>query len=150
MIQVRSLQKVEEEIRTFIELLAELGYPQNYEEFTTRIEEFLQMPDYGIGVALDNNSLVGAVAWSKAMTLVTNKTRMRIEALIVNPNYRNKGVGTSLMHYVEEFAQQFRPVIIELTSGIRRAASGAHDFYVANGYVNKGDAEKIYLRKEIL
>ena len=40
-------------------------------------------------------------------------------------------------------------VIIELTSGLRRANMGAHRFYQSLGYQNTGELEKVYLRKKL-
>ncbi|STX83883.1 acetyltransferase [Legionella donaldsonii] len=48
---------------------------------------------------------------------------------------------------VEEFARKFSPCIIDLTSGLRRAKEGSHDFYKSLGYQNEGHMAKLYLRK---
>jgi len=53
------------------------------------------------------------------------------------------------MNQVEEFAQQISPCIIDLTSGLRRAKDGSHDFYKSLGFNNEGYMSKLYLRKEI-
>lgn len=52
-----------------------------------------------------------------------------------------------LMLFVEAFAEQFSPVIIDLTSGARRAADGSHEFYKNLGYANEGPKAKLYFRK---
>lgn len=130
-------------------LLAQLGYPQDLELFKERLECFVKLPGYGVAIASENEIIVGLVAWSKSMCLVNNKTRVRIEALVVDSEHRQKGVGEKLMNFVEDFAMQFSPCIIELTSGAKRRADGSHDFYDKIGYKNVGDAEKIYLRKEV-
>ena len=54
------------------------------------------------------------------------------------------------MEFVEEIARSFCPVIIDLTSGLRRAKDGTHGFYKKLGYNNEGSMAKLYLRKEIL
>jgi len=51
------------------------------------------------------------------------------------------------MLFVEAFAEQFSPVIIDLTSGARRAADGSHEFYKNLGYANEGPKAKLYFRK---
>lgn len=40
-------------------------------------------------------------------------------------------------------------IIIDLTSGIRRANEGTHQFYNNLGYKNDGYMAKLYLRKEL-
>ncbi len=149
MVQVNALNLSKDSIQELISLFEQLGYPQHVREFEIRLEEFLQNPGYGIALAYENNKAIGMVAWTKSMTLVTNKTRLRIEGLVVDLDHRNKGVGKQLMYYVEDFARQFSPCIIELTSGARRAVDGSHDFYNAIGYKNSGDTEKLYFRKEV-
>lgn len=53
------------------------------------------------------------------------------------------------MQFVENYARQFSPAIIDLTSGLRRASEGTHEFYKKLGYKNEGLMAKLYLRKEI-
>ena len=89
------------------------------------------------------------ISWSKSHLFVQGKVRFHIECLIVDRNYRNKGVGKKLMLFVEEVAKISRPAIIDLTSGVRRAKDGSHDFYKALGYNNEGHMAKLYLRKEV-
>ncbi|HHY0700115.1 TPA: GNAT family N-acetyltransferase, partial [Legionella anisa] len=78
---------------------------------------------------------------------VSETTRFHIEGLVVDQGYRNQGIGKKLMITVEEFARQFSPCIIDLTSGLRRAKEGSHDFYKSLGYQNEGHMAKLYLRK---
>jgi len=52
------------------------------------------------------------------------------------------------MEFVEEVARKNAPAIVDLTSGIRRAKDGAHQFYNGLGYKNEGPMAKEYLRKE--
>lgn len=49
---------------------------------------------------------------------------------------------------MEQVAQNYSPVIVDLTSGMRRAQDGTHVFYRKLGYCNDGVSEKLYLRKE--
>ena len=53
------------------------------------------------------------------------------------------------MKFVEDIAQQDSPAIIDLTSGLRRAQDGTHEFYKRIGYQNEGPMAKLYLRKEL-
>lgn len=130
-------------------LFKQLGYPTEQSTLQKQIDLFLNQEGYGIVVAEIDQRIVGIVAWSKSIPLVVPKTRFHIEALIVDNAYRKKGVGKKLMQHVEEVAQQYKPCIIDLTSGLRRQAEGTHDFYRALGYDNQGYMAKVYLRKEI-
>ncbi len=53
------------------------------------------------------------------------------------------------MQFVEDYARILGPAIIDLTSGLRRLASGSHHFYDKLGYKNEGLMAKLYLRKEV-
>ena len=75
--------------------------------------------------------------------------RFHIESLVVNEKYRGCGIGKKLMLFVEDIARKFSPAIIDLTSGLRRAKDGSHEFYKALGYNNEGHMAKLYLRKEV-
>jgi len=80
-------------------------------------------------------------------SFVSDATRIHVEGLVVDEQYRGQGIGKKLMLFVEAFAEQFSPVIIDLTSGARRAADGSHEFYKNLGYANEGPKAKLYFRK---
>ncbi|HHF7373672.1 TPA: GNAT family N-acetyltransferase [Legionella bozemanae] len=102
---------------------------------------------YGVLLAEIAGKVVGWIAWSKSYLFVSETTRFHIEGLVVDQGYRNQGIGKKLMITVEEFARKFSPCIIDLTSGLRRAKEGSHDFYKSLGYQNEGHMAKLYLRK---
>jgi GNAT superfamily N-acetyltransferase len=62
--------------------------------------------------------------------------------------YRSRGIGKKLITVVEELAEKEAPAIVDLTSGLRRAGDGTHDFYKRCGSQNNGPMAKLYLRKE--
>ena len=105
--------------------------------------------DYGVAVAEKANEIIGLVAWSKTTLLVSQKTRIHIEGLVVNKQYRGQGIGKKLMNFVEDIAKTLSPCIIDLTSGLRRAKDGSHEFYKTLCYKNDGPMAKLYLRKEV-
>ena len=53
------------------------------------------------------------------------------------------------MSFVEEVASRFSPSIIDVTSGVRRAQEGVHEFYKRLGYNQDGRNAKIFFRKEL-
>ena len=130
-------------------LMEQLGYPQNAQDFEKRLEIFMGKEDYGVAVAEKANEIIGLVAWSKTTLLVSQKTRIHIEGLVVNKQYRGQGIGKALLNFVEDIAKTLSPCIIDLTSGLRREKDGSHEFYKALGYKNDGPMAKLYLRKEV-
>jgi len=143
--KIRSLKK--EDLPQLLPLFDQFGYPTNIIELEARYERFTSIEGYGIAICEINNKIVGFIAWSKSLFFAFDKVRYHIEALIIDENYRKRGIGKDLMFYVENQAKG--NAVIDLTSGVRRAEDGTHDFYKAIGYKNEGPMAKIYLRKDI-
>lgn len=137
------------DIIDLLPLLEQLGYPTTKELLEKRFTKFLSNEGYGVAVACMNNKIVGFVAWSQSNLFVSDKIRIHIEGIAVDKNYRGQNAGKQLMQFVENHAQKSSPAIIDLTSGMRRANEGSHEFYKKLGYKNEGFMAKLYLRKEI-
>ena len=135
--------------RDLLPLMEQLGYPQNAQDFEKRLEIFMGKEGYGVAVAENSKTIIGLVAWSKSIIFVSTATRIHIEGLVVNKQYRGQGIGKKLMNFVEDIAKTLSPCIIDLTSGLRRAKDGSHEFYKTLCYKNDGPMAKLYLRKEV-
>ncbi len=138
-----------EDIPGLLQLIDQLGYPSTTEDLTRRFKQFIALDGYGVAVACNSSKIIGWIAWSKSTLFVADKTRIHIEGLVVDTKYRGQGVGKKLMGFVEKIAKKYSPVMIDLTSGLRRAKDGSHEFYKNLGYQNEGHMAKLYLRKEI-
>ncbi|GFY55683.1 hypothetical protein TNIN_413871 [Trichonephila inaurata madagascariensis] len=123
-------------VTNILPLMAQLGYSSSSEELTARFKNFINSDGYGIAIASLDNKIVGLIAWSKSLLFVSDKTRIHIEALIVGEKYRGKQIGKKLMEYLEEIAKKYSPVIVDLTSGYRRAKYRTHIFYEMLGYIS--------------
>ncbi len=88
-----------DDIAGILPLMSQLGYPCSDHEIRRRFKKFTSNDGYGILIALDNKIVVGNT-------------------------YRGKGVGKKLMFGLEENAKSSSPVIIDLTSGVRREKDG--------------------------
>jgi len=130
-------------------LLDELGYPVSFKDFNIRFKRFLQNPGYGVALCEMDKQIAGLVAWSRSSLFVSDSTRFHIEGLVVASRYRGQGIGKMLMKFVEDIAKESSPAIIDLTSGLRRAKAGSHEFYKNLGYKNEGYMAMLYLRKEL-
>lgn len=147
MIIIRSAKIAD--IEGLLPLLDQLGYPTTKEALEKRFAHFLNNEGYGVAVACIDTKIVGFVAFSKSDLFVSNKIRIHIEGIAVDKIYRSQNIGKQLMQFVENHTQKFSPAIIDLTSGMRRANEGVHEFYKKLGYTNEGQMAKLYLRKEI-
>ncbi len=130
-------------------LMDQLGYPTSEYELKSRFKKFTKNDRYGVAVACLDQQVIGLVSWSASSVFVVDKVRFHIEGLVVDERYRGCGVGKKLMLFVEDIAHEFSPAIIDLTSGLRRAKDGSHEFYKSLGYQNNGHMAKLYLRKEV-
>lgn len=137
------------DIPQLLPLMESLGYPCDLEELASRFEIFTNHEGYGVAVAEQEGKITGWIAWSKSILFVKSCTRFHIEGLVVDSKYRGQGIGKKLMKFIEDIAAQHKPCIIDLTSGLRRAESGTHDFYKSLSYCNEGEMAKLYLRKEL-
>lgn len=134
---------------SLLPLLSELGYPATLEDLNRRFLKFVKNPGYGIAVCEINEEITGLIAWTITDHLISDATRFSIVGIVVSTNHRNMGIGKKLMAFVEGIAQEHSPAIIDLTSGLRRAKDGTHEFYKRIGYKNEGHMAKLYLRKEL-
>jgi len=145
-----NLRQVEsKDLPALLPLFAQLGYPTSEQALNERFIRFVQNPGYGVIVAVLDDQTVGLVAWSRSHRLISDVTRLHIEALVVDAAFRNQGIGKRLINFVEEIALTLSPSLVDLTSGLRRAKDGIHDFYKNLGYKNEGHMAKLYLRKEL-
>lgn len=130
-------------------LIEQLGYPTSLDLLEKRFNKFIENLGSGVALASHQNQIVGWIAWSKSILFVSDKTRFHIEGLVIDKQFRQQGIGKKLIFFVEEIARQFSPVIIDLTSGVRRSGEGTHRFYQSIGYANEGHMAKLYFRKEL-
>jgi GNAT superfamily N-acetyltransferase len=138
-----------EDAPKLLPLLEQLGYPQALAAIRERLDRYQACQDHFVFVADLNSTIVGFVSIAAIESFVYEGRMYRVTALAVDQSIRRKGIGKALMSYIEEFAKRNQGKIIDLTSGLRRAADGSHHFYKALGYENEGYMAKLYLRKEI-
>lgn len=137
------------DVPAMLPLIEQLGYPTTQDILERRFKAFISYEGYGVAVACHNTDVVGFIAWSQSQLFISDKRRIHIEGLVVDNQYRGQGVGKKLMTFVERMAEKYSPIIVDLTSGLRRAKDGSHEFYKTLGYQNEGPMAKLYLRKEI-
>lgn len=79
------------DLEVLFSLLEQLGYKQDMSKLKKRFEKFLSFDGYGIMLAEQYGQVAGMIAWSRSMLLISDTTRIRIEALIVNKEWRRQG-----------------------------------------------------------
>lgn len=137
------------DIPNILPLLEQLGYPTTAENLADRMRAYTDQEHYAVLVAEMDHQIVGMAALAFSERFVKEGKRCRVEALVVNVAHRRKGVGRALIEHAEELARQKGCASMGLTSGVRRASEGTHDFYRSLGYANEGEHAQVYLRKDL-
>ena len=88
--------------------------------------------NYLIYVACIENKVVGFIGIEVSYVFELPKQIMRVNALAVDKNYQNKGIGKHLIQEVEKYAKINNMAAITLNSGISRKT--ARIFYEKQGY----------------
>lgn len=140
--------KIEDAVK-LISLFEQLGYPQSREVIEDRLAVYSKRPDHMVFVAEQKENIVGLLALAGREHFIQQSKAFRIVALIVDEKCRGQGIGKMLIQQAEIYGKSQGGKMIELTSGLRRAESGSHDFYKSLGYKNEGDFAKLFLRKEL-
>ena len=96
----------ENDIKPIYELLKnELGYEVDYSLFVLRVQEMIKN-NYLIYVACIENKVVGFIGIEVSYVFELPKQIMRVNALAIDKNYQNKGIGKQLIQKVEKLHQE--------------------------------------------
>jgi len=109
----------------------ELGYSGSFEAMVGRIDKMMVDDNYHILVALHDGQIVGNIAAVRKIAFEFDSF-LHITGLAVLKEYQNKGIGSSLIKRMEEYAVMKGIPSIILNSGVQRTT--AHTFYEKNGY----------------
>ncbi|MBD7937255.1 GNAT family N-acetyltransferase [Cytobacillus sp. Sa5YUA1] len=133
------------DIEGITELMGHLGYPTTFNKMKIRLNNIYSSPDYHTLIASDNGKIVGMIGLVKGYYYELDGLYIRIVVLVVDKNYRNKGIGKQLLENAESWANNIGATGIGLNSGDRPERINAHHFYKKNGYVEKsiGFAKKM-------
>ena len=89
---------------------------------------------YKTFVAVLDNEVVGVCSSVQSITLADEVGFIHLIGIAVKNEMQNKGIGTKLLKYLEEYAKEKGVNSILLNTGIQR--TDAHRFYKRHGYDN--------------
>ena len=124
---------------TLTRLSEQLGYSTTVEEVTERVKYLLNKQNYNIFVADYNNTVIGFISFEK-YDLLYFLSGINITGLVVDINYRNKGIGQQLLYVAEQNAIENSLKYVRANSGSQRIE--AHRFYRKNEYANERDQKR--------
>ncbi len=112
-------------------LSEQLGYPTNAEETARRLREVTGEGDHAVFVAEADGRQIGWVHVYVNHSLLAD-TPAEVAGLVIDEDYRSRGVGRVLMEQAERWAQEQGCRSVRLRSNVVR--SRAHSFYERLGY----------------
>ena len=126
------------------ELLNELYEGKlKYDVFSKIYQDKLNDNNSYYVVAVIDNKIVGVLTSELEVKLTRERKQMYIDTIIVDENYRNKGIGKTLMENALNYAKDNNCEIVELTSRIKN--ENAHRFYEGIGFKKHSFKFKMYL-----
>jgi len=114
----------------------ELGYGQiGYENLCVRLDLMKLSENYSTIVAKADGTVLGFIGLLRSIAYNVEGEYLQVTAMAVFEDFQNRGVGSQLLAYAEEYAKKYNIQRIVLTSRLHRIK--AHSFYKGNGYVIK-------------
>ena len=127
----------EEDFEQVLKLLAQL-WPEkklNEKELRKVFLRGLNSDFQSYVCALIEDDIVGFCSLTIKDSLWQTGLLGHIDELVVDKEYRGKGIGSKLMEYITNIAGEKGCVIIELDSALNR--NQAHRFYKQNGFKDR-------------
>jgi len=112
-------------------MLTDEGYPAGATDLAARIERF-SVPGSRVVVAEAGGDVAGFIAFHVIPRFETDDRFVRIVTLVVDPGFRERGVGRLLMTEVERVGGEAGAVYLEITAGHHRPE--ARQLYESLGY----------------
>lgn len=109
----------------------ELGYDCSDELVEEKLKNVLESNREKIFVAVSSNQVIGYIHGENYDVLYFQHMK-NVMGIAVLKEYQNKGVGTSLLNAVEDWAVSANAYAIRINSGASRKES--HEFYRSKGY----------------
>lgn len=126
---VRAFRAGDEE--SVADLCSQLGYPTNVSDVERRLREAGDKRQAVFMAESPDGRVVGWVQVCVRNLLVADR-HAEVEGLVVDRDWRSRGVGRSLMKRAEEWARQANCKAVTLRSNVVR--EGARPFYEDIGY----------------
>jgi GNAT superfamily N-acetyltransferase len=144
-------QATEKDIPHILELYRQLAFSPpppdtprpSVEEYQKVFSKMSKMPGYRLLVAEEDDTIVGTTVVAVLPGIAHGTSPFAVvEYVVVDENYRRKGIGKLLMDYVKDIAGEAGCYKIMLTSDNRRVE--AHEFYRSLGFEASAHGFRFY------
>lgn len=112
-------------------LSQQLGYALFLNEIENNIKDVILSDDHIALVAIVDEEVAGWIHAFKAVFLESNPF-IEIGGLVVDENYRSKGIGKKLVERIKQWCVEKQISILRVRSQVKRKE--AHQFYLDNGF----------------
>lgn len=103
----------------------------SFKDMSESLDSMKANDSYLLYVAEHNNQVIGFVSAVKLFGCIDN-CYIDITCLVVSQHFQGKGIGKSLLEFVESIGHTYKIKNFSIISGLHRKE--AHDFYKKNGY----------------
>lgn len=122
------------DINVLAELMGDLGYPTSLGDMSRRMSNIESNPYCFTFVATWKEQVVGMIGVRLLINYEIDDSVTQISALVVNKEYQGRGIGKSLLNFIEEWSRSKGSNILYLTSGTKEERKPAHEFYKEMGF----------------
>lgn len=112
-------------------LSRQLGYPLSQQQILQNINAVLASKDHNAFVAVQGGKVVGWIGLARAI-LIETLPFCEINGLVIDENFRRKGIGKLLIEKTKQWAREKGNDTIRLRCNIKRTE--AHLFYEHLGF----------------
>lgn len=126
-------------------LINQLGHSLSFDEMDAILMKYLYTPNHNVFVVELSGNVVGCAGLIICHYLTRTTNFAQLVSFVIDEQFRNQQIGSILLSYLENYSQEHGCVKIQLTSGLHRQVSGAHRFYLNNGY--KVDTTKFFIKE---
>ena len=135
MYKVRKIQ--EKDLDQLVELYHQLiDGPTDEKKLSREFKKILGKDSFGVFGVYEGKRLIGTATITKCLDLTADcRYYYSLENFVVDKEYRRKGVGKTLLEYIEEYGRKRKIRYICFVSSAERRS--AHLFYEEMGYGNK-------------
>ena len=144
MLSIRTV--VESDVSELTRLADLLGYPSANEDVLTNLKELIPDPNHEIYVAETGDGLLAGFIHVFVTRRLFINLFSELGALVVDENWRGKGVGKLLLNEAEDWAATRGCQEMRVRSNILREK--AHGFYLQQGY-GENKKQTVFLKKII-
>lgn len=114
-------------------LAEQLGYPITLDDLKSRYQTLTLLPQHKFYVArIKDSKVIGWIHVGEEMSSLLTGDRADIGALVVDYEYRSKGIGRLLLAAAEVWARSKGLRLLRVRSNTKRG--DAHRFYQREGY----------------